>query len=104
VARGTFYYGLVKCYSWILRSFWNVVYIRSQRDDRPRTIAPSGKPGGRNTRNSSLDFKTLFLQDAREVLRGFHFLKAQLSKTEDLIYHHLALLVIGFDNSRNLRF
>src|SRR5207253_2869026 len=61
--------------------------------------APGGHPGGRNRRNASLDRESVLLEDAGEILRGFHLLKTELPEAEHLIDHLLRELAHAVDVS-----
>jgi hypothetical protein len=68
--------------------------------DHRFAAAVTRDPSRGNAGNAALDRKAIFLEDADDVARGLHFLKAQLAVAEDLVDHLLreSLPLVDFLN------
>src|SRR2546426_3643319 len=86
MARSAFNDGIVIGDSRFLRGLWNSINVTAERDDG-LAGSPSRCPGCRDSRDTVLYLKTIFLEDVGEVMGGLEFLEAELAIAEYLIDH-----------------
>lgn len=83
-----------------LRGARDAVDIRDEGDHRfPAPVRRH--PRGRNSCHSAFHLKAIFLEDSRDVARGFKFLKTEFAEAEDLVHHLLCerLQAVHLDES-----
>ena len=89
-----FDHGIVIGDAWFLRGSGDTVDVG---DESNHWLAGtvSRDPSRRNSRHATFDRKSVFLQQARHILRSLNFLKAQFAEAKNLIHHLLDELLPG---------
>ncbi len=91
-----FQHGLDLRAAGILRQAQQAIDVAAQRNLGP-AAAPGGGPCGRNAGHAALHLEAILFQNAGQIFRRAHFLKAGFGIAEHLVHHDLRQLGTGFD-------